>query len=208
MQDIESAAKEVGGLRLPSNLEPLAVVGSGSCSIVFKASFRSETVAMKAYRPEAIDRYRKKYDVNIGVYEMSRNREFRKVQELLPYTAKPLSVMGHDGKHSLIFLQEFIKGRPLIEVAEQNDGVPESVLEAGETIVRMAEMNDLHDLGLDPHDVLLRQLRGVWQPVLHDFNGMPQHLYPPNPIIKMAFKTGARKKSHRDYRAIEQWRKL
>jgi len=208
MHDIETAAKEVGGLKLPSNLEPLEVVGSGSCSIVFKASFRSETVAMKAYRPDAIDRYRRKYDVNIGVYEMSRNRAFRKVPELLPYTAKPLSVLGHDGNYSLVFLQEFIRGTPLLEVAEQNQGVPELVLEAGETIVRMAELNELHDLGLAPEDTLLRQVKGVWQPILHDFNGMPEHLYPPNPIIKMAYKTGARKKSHRDYKAIEAWRKL
>lgn len=209
MQDIESAAQEVGGLRLPSNLEPLSVIGAGSRSITFKASFRSETVAMKAYRPEVIEKYRKKYDVNIAVFEMSRNRAFRKVPELLPYAAKPLSVIGHDGKHSLVFLQELIReSTNMTDLAAGNGGLPESVLEAGETIVRMAELAELHDLDLDPDGMLVRQVRGVWQPVMHDFNQMPQHLFPPNPILKMAFKTGARKKSHRDYQAIGQWRSL
>ena len=41
---------------------------------------------------------------------------------------------------------------------------------------------------------------------IHDFNLMPQHRYPPNPILALAFKTGLRKNSHRDYRCLQQWR--
>jgi hypothetical protein len=208
VEKVETAASEIGGLRLPPYLEPISVAGEGSRSITFKASYRGETVAMKAYRPEAAERYRSRYDVNIGVYEMSRNRAFRKVPGLLPYTAKPLSVIGHDGRYSLLFLQEFIDGESLTALAQRMNGLPESVVEAGENLVRTAEMNELHDLDLDPEKVLARQVRGVWQPALHDFNQMPQHLYPPNPVIKLAFKSGARKFSHRDYRNIEAWRKL
>jgi len=206
MRKIEEAARELGGLRLPPQLEPISVAGEGRRSVTFKASFRGETVAMKVYRPEIIDTYKKKYDVNIAVFEMSRNRAFRKVPELLPFAAKPLSVLGHDGRHSLIFLQEFVDVTPLAELAGQQNGLPESVLEAGETIVRLAEMNELYDLDLEYGKTGARKIRGVWQPVIHDFNEMPQHQHPPNPVLKLAFKTGARKFSHRDYRNLEEWR--
>jgi hypothetical protein len=206
VEKIETAAEEVGGLRLPPDLEPISVAGKGRRSVTFRASYRGDTVAMKAYRPEFIESYRSKYDVNIAVFEMARNRAFRKVPELLPYAAKPLTVIGHDGKYSLLFLQEFIDGIPLTALAEQNHGLPDSVLEAGETIVRAAEMNDLHDLDLYYKNILVRQIKGVWQPAIHDFNLMPQHMFPPNPVVKLAFRTGARKFSHRDYRCLLEWR--
>jgi hypothetical protein len=206
MDSIETAAGELGGLRLPEGLEPMAVAGQGRRSITFRASYRGDTVAMKVYRPEFVEKYRKKYDVNIAVFEMSRNRAFRKVPELLPYSAKPLLVMGHDGRCSLMFLQEFIDGIQLTELAEQNRGLPDSVLEAGEIIVRNAEMNELYDLDIFYKNVLVRKKSGVWQPVLHDFNLMPQTDKPPNPILALALKTGIRKKSHRDYRCLAEWR--
>lgn len=206
MKTIETATDELGGLKLPPQLEPTAVAGEGRRSITFKANYRGETVAMKAYRPEFIDAYRRKYDVNIGVFEMSRNRAFRKIPELLPLSAKPLAVLGHDGSCSLVFLQEYIQGTPLTELGRQRKGLPESVLEAGEAIVRAAESHALHDLDLFYRNILCRERDGVWQPVIHDFNLMPQHLFPPNPLLKLAFSLGIRRPSHRDYRCIAQWR--
>lgn len=206
VKQIEAAAQKVGGLKLPSDLEPVSVAGEGRRSVTFKASYRGDTVAMKAYRPEFIQSYRSKYDVNIAVFEMSRNRAFRKVPELEPYAAKPLAVIGHDGRYSLLFLQEFIDGIPLTELGRQNKGLPDSVLEAGEVIVRMAELNELYDLDLFYKNILVRQVRGVWRPVIHDFNLMPQHLHARSPILKLAFRTGLRKPSHRDYRCLQQWR--
>ena len=205
MENIELAAEEIGGLRLPSELQPLEVAGKGSRSITFRANYRGDILAMKVYRPDVIEIYRKKYDRNIAVYEMSRNRAFRKIPELFPFAAKPISVMGHDGRCSLLFLQEFIEAVALSELAEKNKGLPDSVLKAGETIVRVAEHNGLHDLDLFYKDVLLRKQSGIWLPVLHDFNLMPQHEHPPNPILALAFKSGMRKNSYRDHRHLEQW---
>jgi hypothetical protein len=208
MKNIETAAAEVGGIRLPPDLEPLEVAGEGRRSITFRASHRGDIVAMKVYRPEFVEKYRKKFDVNIAVFEMSKNRRFRKIPELLPFAAKPLAVMGHDGKCTLMFLQEFISGIPLTELGERNKGLPDSVLEAGETIVRIAEMNELYDMDLFYKNVLVRKQHGVWLPVIHDFNLMPQTEHPPNPFLALALKTGMRKKSHRDYRCLEEWREF
>ena len=188
--------------------EPLEVAGEGSCSITFRANYRGDTVAMKVYRPEVIERFKKKHGNNIAVYEMSQNRVFRKIPELLPFTAKPLAVMGHDGKCSLMFLQEFINGVKLSELAERNKGIPESVLEAGETIVRDAELNELFELDLDANDILVRKQAGRWLPVLTDFNHVTKKEASSNPLRKFALKTGMRKKSHQDYKHLEQWRAL
>ena len=107
---------------------------------------------------------------------------------------------------SLMFLQEYLDAIPMKQLVADEGGLPDSVLESGENIVRLAEMNEIHDLGLDYDTMLVRQVRGVWQPVLHAFNGMPEFKYPPNPVIKMAYKTGARKPSHRDYKNLAEWR--
>ncbi len=206
MQNIETAAEELGGLRLPPDLGLLEVTGQGSHSITFRASYHGDILAVKIYRPKSIERYRKKHKVNIAVFEMSRNRAFRKIPELLPFTAKPVAVMGHDGKSTLMFLQEFIDGVHLKELAERNKGIPDSVLEAGETIVRIAEMNELHDLDLSVEKVLVRKKSGRWLPVLHDFKQVPKTAKPANSLLARAFKAGMRKKSNPDYQSLAQWR--
>lgn len=205
MGTIESAAEKLGGLRLPPDLEPLEVAGEGSCSITFRANYRGDVLAMKVYRPESVERFKKKYKQNIAVYEMSRNRKFRKISELLPFTAKPIAVMGHDGKSTLLFLQEFVDGISVKELAERNKGLPDSVLEAGETIVRVAEMNELYDLGLSLDSAYARKNAGVWTPVLHDFNQPPQAEKQSGGFFSKAFG-GNNKKSKRDYQAIAEWR--
>jgi hypothetical protein len=205
MDNIESAAIELGGLRLPAELEPLEVAGKGSQSITFRANYRGDILAMKVYRPEAIERFKKKYKTNIAVYEMSRNRKFRKIPELLPFTAKPIAVMGHDGKSTLLFLQEFIDGVTVKELAERNKGLPATVLEAGETIVRVAEMNGIYDLGLSPDSAMVRKQSGSWSPALYDFNQPPHPEKPSGGFFSKAFG-GGNKKSKKDYQSIAEWR--
>jgi hypothetical protein len=205
LTDIETAVRDLGGLNLPLELKPLEVAGQGRRSITFRADYQGEVVAMKVYRPAFIEKYRRKYDVNIADFEISRNRAFRKIPELLPFAARPLAVMGLDGECSLMFLQEFVEGMVLAELAEKNKGLPESVLEAGKTIVRVAELNGLHDLDIFYKNVLVREDSGVWLPVVHDFNQMPQDRHPPNPFLALAIKTGLRKRSHRDYRCLREW---
>ena len=107
--EVATAIAELGDVHLPEEIRLLEVAGRGSRSIVFKATYRGETVALKVYRPEAIEKYRKKYELNIAVFEMSQNRKFRKVPELLPFSAKPIMVLGHDGKQSVCFMQAGLK---------------------------------------------------------------------------------------------------
>lgn len=190
---------------LPPDLELERRVGEGRRSVVYRARYQGETIAAKVYRPEFIHKYRQKYGVDIARFEMQRNRAVRDVPGLRVYTARPLAVVGGDARHDLAFLQSFVDGIPLVQLGRELGALPDSLLAAGQTIVARAEAAGLHDLDLYYRNILVRQFDGDWIPALHDFNLMPQHLFPPNPFLAFAYRTGIRKKSHRDYRCIAQW---
>lgn len=193
---------------LPADLQLGQRLGEGRRSVVYRAHYRDEVVALKVYRPTFISKYREKYGVNIAEFEFSRNRAVRDIQGLRPYTAAPIAIIGLDGNCDLAFIQELVDGIPLVELGRLNKGLPASVLDAGDRIVALAETADLHDLDLYYRNILVRENQGRWLPVLHDFNLMPQHLFPPNPFLALAYRTGIRRKSHRDYRCITQWRQF
>jgi hypothetical protein len=193
----------------PSGLTPDRRIGEGRRSVVYRAEYRDEFVAVKIYRPDFVGKYREKYGVNIAEFELARNRAVRNVPGLQPFTACPIDIIGLDGSCSLGFVQEFIEGVSLVDLGRKKCGLPKSVLDAGEMIVSRAETAGLHDLDLYYRNILLRKDEdGTWLPVLHDFNLMPQHEFPPNPFLALAYRVGIRKKSHRDRRCIRQWREF
>ena len=194
--------------KLPPGLEPGARLGEGRRSVVYQASWQGRTIALKIYRPEFVTKYRRKFGLDIARFEYDRNRAFIKVPELAPYAAKPLGTLGQNDGFSAAFLQERIEGMPLTELGMRERGLPEEVLEAGKRIVRLAESAGLHDLDLFYRNILVRKSRQGWTPMIHDFNLVPQHLFPPNPFLSLAYRLGIRKKSHRDYRCIRQWREF
>lgn len=194
-----------GELRLPPSLEVLEVAGQGRRSITWRANYDGEVIALKVYRQAFIDKYRQRFKLNIAQFEFERNQAFYAVEALQPYAAQPIALLGIEDQYSLCFLQEFIEGPTLVELAQQNHGLPQSVLDAGRLICRTAEASGLHDLDIFYKNVMMRKQNGVWLPVLHDFNLLPQYLYPRNPFLAMAYFTGLRKKSHRDWRCLKGW---
>lgn len=194
--------------RLPPGLEPGARLGEGRRSVVYRASWQGRIIALKLYRPEFVSKYRDKYGLDIARFEYDRNRAFIEVPGLAPYAAKPIGTLGQDDGFSPAFLQECIDGLPLTELGMQEGGLPEELLDAGKHIVHLAESAGLHDLDLFYRNILVRQSADGWMPVIHDFNLVPQYLFPPNPFLKVAYSIGLRKFSHRDYRCIRQWREF
>jgi hypothetical protein len=192
--------------RLPAGLQLERPLGAGRRSEVWAVRYRGEPAALKLYRDAFVEKYRNRYGIDIAVFEFARNQAVRAVPGLAPYAARPLAVIGRDDGCSPGFVQERIDGVPLPAFARRAGGLPDSVLEAGAFIVRRAEAAGLHDLDLYYENILLRERDGRWLPVLHDFNLLPQHLYPPNPFLAFAYRVGLRRKSHRDYRCIRQWR--
>jgi len=196
---------EMNDLKLPENLVPLSLAGEGRRSVTFKAKYKGEVVALKVYRKEFIHKYQQRYGLNIAEFEFARNQAFFAVNELQPYAARPIKVLGLADGYSLCFLQEFIDGPSLVELAQKNSGLPQSVLDAGHLICEKAEAAGLHDLDLFYKNVLTRERNGAWLPVIHDFNLVPQYQYPPNPFLALAYLIGLRKKSHRDWRCLKGW---
>ncbi len=196
---------DMNDLKLPEDLVPLSLAGEGRRSVTFRAKYHDEVVALKVYRKEFIQKYRQRYKLNIAQFEYGRNQAFYAVEALRPYSARPIKVLGVDDGYSLCFLQEFIDGPSLVELAEKNHGLPQSVLDAGQLICEKAEAAGLHDLDLFYKNVLMREQNGTWLPVIHDFNLVPQYQYPPNPFLALAYLTGLRRKSHRDWRCLKGW---
>jgi len=190
---------------LPENLVPVSLAGEGRRSVTFKAKYIDEVVALKVYRKEFIQKYQQRYKLNIAQFEFTRNQAFYAVEALRPYSARPIKLLGIDDGYSLCFLQEFIDGPSLVELAVQNHGLPQSVLNAGHLICEKAEAAGLHDLDLFYKNVLVRKQKDTWLPVIHDFNLVPQYQYPPNPFLALAYLVGLRRKSHRDWRCLKGW---
>lgn len=194
--------------RLPPGLVPGARLGEGRRSVVYEAPWKGRTVALKLYRPEFVSKYRERFGLDIARFEYDRNQAFINVPGLARYAAKPLAVLGQDDGFSPAFLQERVEGLPLTELGMREGGLPGEVIAAGKQIVRLAEAAGLHDLDLFFRNILVRESQDGWAPVIHDFNLVPQHLFPPNPFLYLAYRLGIRKNSHRDYRCIRQWREF
>lgn len=195
-------------LRVPGSVELGPLAGRGQRSITFRATCGGEQVALKVYRRKFIDKYRRRYGLNIARYEYERNVAFRAVETLRPYAAKPVGVFDDEAASSLCFLQEFVDGVSLKELAAREGGVPPETLAAGRRIVAAASAAGLYDLDISTRNIMVRRTEAGWMPVVYDFNLVPQYLYPPNPFVALAYWSGLRRKSHRDHRAIRNWARL
>ena len=196
---------EIRDLKLPPGLLPIELAGEGRRSVTYKAERQGEIVALKVYREEFIVKYQQRFGINIAQFEIKRNQQFYDIESLRPYAARPIEILGIDDDYSLCFLQEFIVGLTLVELANIMHGLPLSVLDAGRFICQTAEDAGMHDLDIFYKNVMVRKQGDTWLPVLHDFNMIPQYLHPPNPFLALAYITGIRRKSHRDWRCLKGW---
>lgn len=173
----ESAAASLDpaaeGLTLPDGITLLEQIGKGRAATVYKAEFQGDVIALKAYKSSAASWYRKKLDKNIAVYEMMQNRAFRKHSDLVVYTAKPLRVIGQDGKSSLCFLQEYIDGITLDELGDRYGSIPGYLMRTGEMIARTCEERAIKGVDDFMKGALLRQNASTWLPVMFDFKHIP-----------------------------------
>ena len=120
-------------LRVPRSVKLGPLAGRGKRSITFRATCGGEHVALKVYRRKFIDKYRRRYGLNIARYEYERNVAFHALETLRPYAAEPVGVFDDEAASSLCFLQEFVDGISLKQLAAREGGVPPETLEAART---------------------------------------------------------------------------
>ena len=196
-------------LVLPEEIEIGKKIGSGRRSEVFLASYQKNSVIVKVYKPEFIDKYRSRYGVDIGEFEFNRNKTAYNSRLITTYIAKPYRLLSANDGFTPALVQEFVDGVWLLDLLEQLKYLPEEVLEAGYLIVKEAARLNLYDLDISPGNIqLLQNEEGKWFPKLYDFNLMPQHIQPPNPFMRLGFALGLRSKNYRDFRSLKQWKKL
>lgn len=195
----------VENINLPENIEIVEYIGSGGRAHVYSAVLDASKVIVKAYHKEVVRKYRDKYKVDIAEFEYSRNQALYSLSEIQKYVAKPYHVFSVSGQYTHCVVQERVYGESLENLINRLGYLPDEILEAGRKIVKVAEMNNIHDLDISVGNLKIDKSTGIWKPRLYDFNIMPQYLFPPNPIVGLGYKLGFRKKSFRDYRSLRNW---
>ncbi len=194
-------------LLLPDDIRVINFLGEGGRTYVYQAQMDSQDVIVKVYKEEVAKKYFDKYNVDIALFEYERNQALYNLPKIREYIAKPFRLYSFTSGQTHSIIQERVTGTVLEDLIKKLGYLPKEILEAGYTIVKQAELNDIHDLDISVGNLVVNNIDGKWKPKLYDFNLMPQYLFPPNPIISLAIKTGIRKKSYRDYRSLRNWKR-
>ena len=192
-------------INLPDDIEIIDYIGSGRRAQVHSAKYDSKEVIVKVYGDDVIKKYRDSYNVDIAVFEHTRNKLLYALPEIKKHIAQPYKVYSASSGYTQCVVQERIYGESLHDVISKLGYLPDEILGAGRLIVNEAEKNGVHDLDISVGNVMIKKLDDKWHPTLYDFNIMPQYLFPPNPIVGLGYKLGIRKKSFRDYRSLRNW---
>lgn len=192
-------------IRLPANLEIGPVLGRGARSMGYSAKLDGRDVAVKIYRPKFVEKFRRKYGLEIAQFEFDRNAAFRAVPGLKEFSAEPLMVLDENDGYSPAFVQSIARGTPLNIKIRELGYLPPRILELGRQIIDKANAAGLHDLDMSDPNIMVYEENGEWNITIYDFNLMPQYLFAPNPFVSLFYKLGLRKKSGRDYACLDHW---
>lgn len=198
-------ADEAIRIRVPEELKVGEILGNGARSMGYIGELDGRKVAIKFYRPKFVDKFRRRYDVDIAQFEFDRNAAFRAVPGLEEHTVEPLRVLREEDGHSPAFVQEFVQGKPLVKLMRDLGHLPPEILDMGRRIIDTACAAGLHDLDMNDSNIMVQKRDGRWHLLVYDFNLMPQYLHAPNPIVTLLYKLGVRKPSDRDYQCLKRW---
>lgn len=198
-------ADEDVAIHVPDDLKVGELLGRGARSMGYAGELHGRRVAIKFYRQRFIHKFRDRYGVDIAQFEFDRNAAFRAVPGLETHTVEPLRVLRAEDGHTPAFVQEFVEGTPLVQLIRDLGHLPAEILEMGKQIIDTACAAGLHDLDMNDSNIMVQQRDGKWHLLVYDFNLMPQYLFAPNPIVKLQYKLGIRKRSGRDYQCLKRW---
>jgi len=194
-------------LILPEEIQVISFLGRGRRSFSYKGKFDDQDVVIKVYRNEFVEKYIIKDNIDIAEFEFQRNSQLYSIDAIRPYIAQPFKYFPIDSKYTHSFIQQYVGGITLKLLIFQLGYLPNEVLNIGYKIVRLAESEGIHDLDISAGNILVVENNGSWMPKLYDFNLLPQHMSAPNPFMAFCFKVGLRRKSHRDYRSLKNWKR-
>ncbi len=192
-------------LRLPDGIRVESYLGAGARAQVFAATLDDQRVVVKAYQASAAEKYQRRYGVDIAEFEFQRNTALYAIDAIRAHIARPFAVFSRGGDYSHAMVQQRVDGEQLGRLYRRQGYISDDIIQQGFDIVAAASAAGLYDLDMNTGNVFVVDDDGTARLVLCDFNMVPQHLYPPNPLLALAYRLGIRRKSYRDERNLRKW---
>jgi RIO-like serine/threonine protein kinase len=192
-----------------SGLRIIGRIGRGRRCVVWRARHDGRDVVLKRFADTAIAKHAARHAVPLARFEFERNQALRAIAALRHHISRPLGFVADAARHMLI--QEFIDGTPLHRFAATASAEERSRIGRElERIVNAAHDAGIYDLDLHPLNVLIRRdADHTPRAMLFDFNKIPYHEWPPNPLARWLLGRGWIGPESRDRRGLRAvWRVL
>ena len=180
-------------------------LGEGRRSIVYRALWRDQEIALKVYKDTAIATHARKNSQPLGEFEFSRNSRFFSVPGLDRYVAQPLAFAVTPEVQ--VVAQEPVDGELYYFFHRERKGeVPDSFDGHLQEILRLSHDAGLYDVDLHSMNVFVaREASGEMVPKIFDFNLIPFTLRPQNPFVGWLLAAGLVSKKSRDRRRLRKF---
>ncbi len=180
----------------------IAELGTGKRSRAYRIRWADRDCVLKLYDPAACAKHARRHPVPLARYEYRRNRALYQVPGLQAHIARPF-VYWVDGDRQA-FVQEYLPGT-LYE--HYRDTAPdterETLIASLKDIVARAHGAGLYDLDLHPNNVMVcPDESGGRSLKLYDFNKVPFHELPPNPLAALLLALRLVRPESRDLRRL------
>lgn len=183
-------------------------IGRGYRCDVHAARWRDAPVVVKRYRPEAIVRHAGLVDLPIAAFEFRRNLACLAVAGLGPHVARPIAYGVEPTSQWLV--QERLDGRLCSDVSvDWCASRWQAFRRHLARLVGLAHRAGIHDLDLDPRNVMLVARPGDLAgsdpvPVLFDFNLVPFTERRRPTLDGWLWRLGLIEATHRDLRRLRR----
>jgi serine/threonine protein kinase len=174
-------------------------IGEGKRSVVYRARWSGRDVSLKVYKPAEIERHARKHPLPLAEFEHRRNKAFHGAAGMAKYVAEPLGYLVEPDFQ--MSLQEYLDGE-IYYFARRGDAdfISPRFKEELAELVRLSHAAQLYDIDLHAMNVMVDRRTGG--PKLFDFNQIPFHERPQNPLVALALKLGLLGRESRDLRKL------
>ena len=180
-------------------------LGEGGRSTVYDAVWREREVALKVYKPKAIERHGRRHYHSLAEFEYRRNLDSYSAPGLATYVAEPLGYLHTSGVSA--FVQEKLEGELYYFFYRRREArVPPELFRHVERMVELHHRAGLYDVDLHSMNVMVVQSAdGEPIPKLFDFNLMPFYARPHNVLGRLAMRLGLISRRSRDLRKLRHF---
>lgn len=174
-------------------------IGEGKRSVVYRARWRDRDASLKVYKPAEVLRHARKHPLPLAEFEHRRNQSFYRAPGMSQYVAEPLGYLVEPDLQ--MTLQEYLDGEIYYFARRDNAGfISPRFKEDLAELVRLSHAAQLYDIDLHAMNVMVDRRTGG--PKLFDFNQIPFHERPQNPLVALALKLGLLGRESRDLRKL------